>query len=595
MTDAALLSLERDVFLRVFASDAKVSEFVFMEMKALAKKIATKQAIPVGLPENLLTIVARVLAADEAPIDQLVQRGVFSLSRLLVMCSVYAESNVQAMQWVVERLFARAPRLKEQVPMLHAVFYQALAELHGRVNTLKDADEAATELLEQLQDIAQSVEALGACSPTFLDVLTPPGQPLAQAFDGNTLLHALLVAYECDLPMLEQMNGDTHSVRMLVGKTRHHLVTLLDHWLEHHVLSVLRSRSPQADEACETLFSLLDVLLHGNAAPAIVTQHGSLLSDYNQCFDLTRNCASVFAAAGIDSTRAEYLGMMLNGLPVRAVPAPAQPTSMAAPPMPAVDVDTLALIAQVRDVFPDLGDGFLELCLKACKHQADNVIMALLEDALPAEVASLDRHMTTSDPAYVAMTTPKPTATVDKTQVWVGKKKQAATYKAESAKEDAATAAKTQALIMAYDEEPPLWMDAPTTNEYNDDYNDELEEYEPFGVHDDEPTDFEEIKARNKMVRAQEAEDAYWESMRNKNHATAVSTAEKGEDEAKPPTQGRRTTKAKNGAIVAEDKTASEDPKKQMINRARKEHNKAKVGNHHRKEGARRKQAKGMA
>ncbi|OQR99086.1 hypothetical protein ACHHYP_07483 [Achlya hypogyna] len=588
MTDAALLSLTDDAFLRCFTTDAKVSDWVFREMKDLTRKVATKQALPAGLASNLLTIVARVVAAKDAPLDRLAQQGIFSVPRLLVMCSLYAESNVQVMQWCLEQLFTRAPALKAQFVTLHSIFFQALTDLHQRSNMLKEYDEDAAEATEQLVDLAQSLGALAACSPTFLVTLTSAGQPLDLAFNGNTLLFAALVAYECDLPALERLAAGKPNVQAALGKARHCFITLLDHWLEATVLSELRSRSPRAHELCESLFAIVDALLHGNSASATITETGSFLSDYNQCYGFTAACAQAFEGAGIDAARADYLEMIVQSLPVREKATAPPPSPLATAPV------TSTVIAQVREVFPDLGDGFLTLCIEACNGHAEQVIMALLEDALPPAVAGIDRQLKTTDDAYVARTAPK--ATVDATQAWVGKKKQAATYRPESAKEDAVTAAKTQALIMAYDEEPPLWQDPPVGNEYNDDYNDELEEYEPFGV--DEPSDYEEIKARNKLVRAQEAEDAYWESIRNRNHAPPKTSDDDGDEEEKPPAPApaRKGAPAKGESAKAkgEDRTASDDPKKQMINRARKEANKAKVGNHHRKDAARRKQAKGM-
>jgi activating signal cointegrator complex subunit 2 len=38
-----------------------------------------------------------------------------------------------------------------------------------------------------------------------------------------------------------------------------------------------------------------------------------------------------------------------------------------------------SLISQVRDVFPDLGEGFVELCLEYCDLDPEKVINALLE------------------------------------------------------------------------------------------------------------------------------------------------------------------------------------------------------------------------
>lgn len=58
-----------------------------------------------------------------------------------------------------------------------------------------------------------------------------------------------------------------------------------------------------------------------------------------------------------------------------------------------VSVDMVAKVSQVQDIFPDLGEGFIEACLVANNNDAEVVIMQLLEDNLPPSVRDLDRSM----------------------------------------------------------------------------------------------------------------------------------------------------------------------------------------------------------
>ncbi|KAI9307313.1 hypothetical protein BJ944DRAFT_237971 [Cunninghamella echinulata] len=57
------------------------------------------------------------------------------------------------------------------------------------------------------------------------------------------------------------------------------------------------------------------------------------------------------------------------------------------------DQQLQSLITTVRDVFPDLGEGFVEECLRVNNNDAEVVIMQLLENNLPSSVTSLDRSM----------------------------------------------------------------------------------------------------------------------------------------------------------------------------------------------------------
>ncbi|KAG0262501.1 hypothetical protein DFQ27_002297 [Actinomortierella ambigua] len=49
------------------------------------------------------------------------------------------------------------------------------------------------------------------------------------------------------------------------------------------------------------------------------------------------------------------------------------------------------LISQLQDLFPDLGDGFLEACLKAFNDDPEAVTMHLLEESLPVDLVLMDR------------------------------------------------------------------------------------------------------------------------------------------------------------------------------------------------------------
>ncbi|KAF8931986.1 hypothetical protein BGZ58_007298 [Dissophora ornata] len=56
------------------------------------------------------------------------------------------------------------------------------------------------------------------------------------------------------------------------------------------------------------------------------------------------------------------------------------------------------LISQLQDIFPDLGDGFLEACLVTYRDDPEVVTMRLLEENLPSDLATMDRSTTRSMP-----------------------------------------------------------------------------------------------------------------------------------------------------------------------------------------------------
>ncbi|KAJ3379130.1 hypothetical protein HDU84_006998 [Entophlyctis sp. JEL0112] len=63
--------------------------------------------------------------------------------------------------------------------------------------------------------------------------------------------------------------------------------------------------------------------------------------------------------------------------------------------LPSTDdfVNRTLLISQVQDLFPELGEGFIEACLIAMNNNSELVIMKILENDLPEHVRKLDRQM----------------------------------------------------------------------------------------------------------------------------------------------------------------------------------------------------------
>ncbi|KAI9315556.1 hypothetical protein BX666DRAFT_2028453 [Dichotomocladium elegans] len=55
--------------------------------------------------------------------------------------------------------------------------------------------------------------------------------------------------------------------------------------------------------------------------------------------------------------------------------------------------EDVARISQIRDLFPDLGDGFIKACLLEYNNDVETAVMRLLEDTLPPNLQKLDRSL----------------------------------------------------------------------------------------------------------------------------------------------------------------------------------------------------------
>jgi activating signal cointegrator complex subunit 2 len=66
----------------------------------------------------------------------------------------------------------------------------------------------------------------------------------------------------------------------------------------------------------------------------------------------------------------------------------------------------------VRDLFPELGEGFIAACLHHFEDRSEAVIDALLTNALPAALTSLKRNMPLPAKPAVAAATARPVQAV---------------------------------------------------------------------------------------------------------------------------------------------------------------------------------------
>lgn len=57
------------------------------------------------------------------------------------------------------------------------------------------------------------------------------------------------------------------------------------------------------------------------------------------------------------------------------------------------DATRASLISQVRDLFPELGEGYIAACLHHFEDNAEALIDALLTNSLPSSLSSLKRNM----------------------------------------------------------------------------------------------------------------------------------------------------------------------------------------------------------
>ena len=281
---------------------------------------------------------------------------------------------------------------------------------------------------------------------------------------------------------------------------------------------------------------------------------------------------------------------------------PSAPTTKAVNPREEIE----RRIQQVKDVLPDLGDGYVETALSSYQGDVSQTVAALLEgESNPASLPSALRMIDKKLP---------------------GRKREPSVLTKQD-DEEARRVAKERVAAMEKREEAEAYALAALNNEYNDDYDDQYDELDggaklggTGGTYDD--VDLSTIRTYNRVARASEQESAFWEDSRNRNRegkagrgggggggggakkfgpdkikgGRVVDADGKVVQRQKGGKKGRQQKANAAAAAKADAPTRGPEASANMskIQKRRKNDNKAKVGNHNRKDRAQKKAAAGM-
>jgi len=264
-----------------------------------------------------------------------------------------------------------------------------------------------------------------------------------------------------------------------------------------------------------------------------------------------------------DSTQREYLSSLLDSAALQEDENP--PLLALEPEEAATTLTSVAAITpedaiqqridQVRQVLPDLGEGFVETALSYYKGDVERTVAALLDESqLPTQLQVLDRSLPRRHRNLIS----------------------------KQEEEDARLAAKA-ALKAAQrqEEEEALAVDkVMRRDEYDDDYDDQYDSLDEVGGADTGLYDnFDDVRTYNRVLKEAEAEQSFWQENRNLNRSNNTETksggekAYRGPDKVKGgriPTAGRggrgrgRGRKDEKGGANKdpETKTSSEDQDK---------------------------------
>ncbi|XP_052652832.1 activating signal cointegrator 1 complex subunit 2 isoform X2 [Harpia harpyja] len=328
----------------------------------------------------------------------------FDIPKILDLCVLFGKGNGLLLQKMIENIFTQQPSyfsdLDETLPTVLQVFNNILhkcgLQCEGASAEPQKLEEKVNVTpgnmpLQELKDIVLYLCDTCTTLWAFLDVF-----PLAcQTFQKHEFCYRLASFYELAIPELESAIKKRH----YEDNSRENIQPFIEQFLQIFT-SVLQERRFLRDY--DELFPVEDdvSLLQQASSTLDETRTAYILQAVESAWegvdrrkaqvikDPTPLAASNGASAIVESTAEdiEELGA--------AYASEDECAGAAAAPIAKVSgVELDSLISQVKDLLPDLGEGFILACLEEYSYNAEQVINNILEDKLVPYLDKLDRTM----------------------------------------------------------------------------------------------------------------------------------------------------------------------------------------------------------
>lgn len=364
----------------------------------------------------------------------------FDIPKILDLCVLFGKGNSPLLQKMIGNIFTQQPSyyndLDETIPTILQVFSNILQHcgLQGDgTNTIPQKLGERARLtpsdmpLLELKDIVLYLCDTSTTLWAFLDIF-----PLAcQTFQKHDFCYRLASFYEMAIPEIEsaikkRRLEDSKLLGDMWQRLSHSKKKLME--VFHTILNQI-CLLPILESSCDNIQGFIEEFLQIFSS---LLQEKRFLRDYDSFFPVAEDISLLQqASSALDETRTTYILQAVegawegvdrqkikdikdpsrakdsnNGVTMTAEPVSEMPSQLenseddeecmgaAAAVGPAVSgVELDSLISQVKDLLPDLGEGFILACLEHYSYDSERVINNILEDRLAPELSQLDRSL----------------------------------------------------------------------------------------------------------------------------------------------------------------------------------------------------------
>ncbi|KAM9194353.1 activating signal cointegrator 1 complex subunit 2 isoform 1-T1 [Dugong dugon] len=362
----------------------------------------------------------------------------FDIPKILDLCVLFGKGNSLLLQKMIGNIFTQQPSYYNDLDETVSTILQVFSNILQHCGLQGDRTCATPQKLEEkgrlspsdmpLQELKDIVLYLCDTCTTlwaFLDIF-----PLAcQTFQKHDFCYRLASFYETAIPELEsaikkrrledsKLLGDLWK---RLSHSRKKLVEII------HILMNQICLLPILESSCDNIQGFIEEFLQIFSS---LLQEKRFLRDYDVLFpvaddvSLLQQASSVFdetrtayilqavesAWEGVDRQKATEAKDPLVAEDPNKVAATVEPVSQtpshpensedeecmgaAAALVPSVSgVELDSLISQVKDLLPDLGEGFILACLAHYSYDPEQVINNILEERLAPALSQLDRSL----------------------------------------------------------------------------------------------------------------------------------------------------------------------------------------------------------
>ncbi|KAD4385502.1 hypothetical protein E3N88_25670 [Mikania micrantha] len=371
-------------------------------------------------------------AKDHAAILQ--EKKLLDLPKLLDICSIYGHENEELTQLIVTNSIKSQPLIHDSftaaishfLNIVHTMYERCITSLEVLISSHEARDNTSTRLhkdyLEVMDFINDAVVSMDALVTAYNYAAVYFSCPVETSYGSDELIKTLARLHDSLLPSLQQgfriifttkkdkLAEVLISLKMLASRIVKFSWKLLNFsYLSEEVFTEASFASKIFPAQVEDPIIRSDILVQTfrEISEECSTVHRgknviSLLQSIDKSYQLMSRLEVLrnLGWISMDNEQLQFLSGIIsvcsNGTNVIHLP------SNKAVEMDEDNVIIESKISQVKDLFPDYGNGFISACLEVYDYNPEEVIQRILEGTLDNDLQSLDTSLAAMPPKTAA-------------------------------------------------------------------------------------------------------------------------------------------------------------------------------------------------